>query len=142
MRTLLIVALLLLFALPVAAQSIDFAWDPHPEASQLTGFKLYQTKTAGTYDMAAPVATFLGGTLTTGNIAKPPIGKYCWILTAYKEQLPDILESGPSNEVCDKILPKSPGGLKKILTTALTAPVKAVEKVAELVKGKKQLRIE
>lgn len=144
MKRLLFVIALMLFALPCLAQStVTFAWDPHPETSQITGFKLYQTKTCGTYS-GTPIATFTPGTATTGSIAKPTsFGKYCHVLTAYADDslvVMGFIESDHSNEVSLIVKPQKPN-LKSAVLSAMTAPGRGVVKMAGMFKGKKGLRI-
>ena len=133
MKTLKIFFLLLFLAMPAAAQTIQFAWDAHPEAATITGFHLYQAKQSGNYT-AAPVGDFVGGSLMTGTIPKPTSpGRYYWVLTAY---MPDpaggVIESGYSNEVTDTVKPKNPTGFVK---SALSAIAYVPRKVAGAVKG-------
>jgi hypothetical protein len=130
-----ILAMLILMAIPAMAQTVTFAWDPHPEAAQLTGFKLFQSKTSWTYG-ATPVATFTGGALTTGTIPKPGLGRYFYVLTAFT---PDV-ESDFSNEVSLVVKPQKPN-LKSAVQSAALLPVKGAVKFAGLFKGKKNLRI-
>lgn len=128
-KTLLLLAFLFL-AVPVMAQNVVFEWDPHPEAAQLQGFKLYQSKQSGQYS-APPVATFNGGNLTTGSIAQPALGRWYFVLTAFT---PEGLESGFSNEVTTVVKPKPPV-LKTAVQTALLAPVKGAKKLYDLALG-------
>lgn len=91
--------------------TITFAWDVHPEAASVTGYKLYQGKVAGAENMVTPVATYVGGSLTTGTLPKPGLGNYCWVLTAYVTDTlvpPNTYESDKSNEVCLVIRPSAP----------------------------------
>lgn len=104
-------------------QSIAFAWDPHEESSTITGFHLWQSKTpGGPYEQ---VGTFIPGTLTSGEIPKPGLGRYCWVLTAY---VPDA-ESDNSNEVCTVLKPKPPK-LISVIQRIASIPVKAGKTVA------------
>jgi len=142
MRQLLLITALLLLAAPLAAQTITFAWDPHPESAVIEGFKLYQSKQSGNYS-AGPVVTFTGGTLVTGIAPKPTSpGRYYWVLRAY---MPDpavpgtFIESGNSNEVTDVIKPKEPTGFIKTLGAIATSIGSAVKSIFV---GKKGLRIE
>lgn len=123
--TLLIIAILLL-AVPAVAQQVTFAWDPHPEAAQITGFKLYQSKQSTSYG-AIPAGTFTGGNLTTGSIPKPGLGRFYFVLTAYVTEGGTDIESGYSNEVSLVLKPKSPNLLSATLMAVITAPVKAVK---------------
>lgn len=86
------------------AQSITFQWDPHPQASEIQGFKLYASKQSGSY--TTPIATFQGGTLTTGTIPSGilGLGKQYFVLTAFVNDI----ESDRSNEVNTVIKPKAP----------------------------------
>jgi len=99
-----ITLMFIVLSVPCMAQTINFAWDPHTQAADLAGFKLYQGKTAGTYDQGL-VATFTGGSLTTGSIPVPKPGRYYWVLTAFT---PDSIESDFSNEVTMVVKPKPP----------------------------------
>lgn len=104
MKKLIFLSIFLLLAIPSMAQTINFEWDPHPQAAQLEGFKLYQATSPGAYNMAAPAATFTGGSTVTGSIPEPGIGHYYWVLTAYVQDL----QSLPSNEVTLAIPPSAP----------------------------------
>lgn len=144
-RYILTISICLLFSVSLFAQngSISFAWDTHTEAAQITGFKLYQSKTSGSYTLGSPVATFVGGTLTTGTIPKPGLGKYFWVLTAYLTDGNGTIESDFSNEVYLVIKPKPPK-LNTVTQIAL-APVKAITYMASIFKKRdvdKVLRIE
>jgi hypothetical protein len=132
----LILAMAVLCVPAFAQNTLTFAWDPHPQAIYLTGFNLYQTKTSGTY-AGAPIATFTGGSTTTGTIQKPSSpGKWYWVLTAF---MPDA-ESDYSNQVDTVIKPEKPN-LRSVTLTALKAPVEGIIKLAGLFHGKKNLRI-
>jgi len=134
MKIYLLILALLLFALPVSAQTtVTFEWDPHPQAADLLGFKLYQSKQTGTYP-SAPVCTFVGGSLTTGQCAKPSSpGKWYWVLTAY---VIDV-ESEYSNEVNLVIRPDKPH-IRSVIISALG---RAITKAAGLFRGGKNLKI-
>jgi hypothetical protein len=116
MKTLLFVIALLLIAVPCMAQAnLSFSWDAHGQAAQITGFKLYQSITSGTYG-STPVATFAGGTITTGSIPRPTlIGKYYYVLTAYASGM----ESAYSNEVNFTVGITPPTGLKNPILVAI-----------------------
>lgn len=118
---------------PAFAQTVTLAWDAHEEAAQITGFHLWQSKQAG--GPYVQVATFTPGTLVTGSIPKPGLGRYCFVLTAYA----DVVESDNSNEVCTTLKPKPPR-LVSAIQTALMAPVKVVTYLAGLF-TKKTLKI-
>jgi len=121
-KLLLVLGLVFLFSIPCFAQgTITFEWDPHPEASQLTGFKLYATKQCGTYG-TSPYVTWTGGSLTTGTASSPGLGNWCFVLTAYVPNL----ESDYSNEVSLTIKPKPPK-VNSVVQTALNG----VKKIAE-----------
>lgn len=144
MKLALAILLVLVFALPLAAQTVSFAWDPHPEATTITGFKLYQSKTSLTYIQPA-VATFTGGALTTGSIPTPTaFGRYYFVLTAFYNDTttnpPEVIESTNSNEVSLVVKPKQPKLVSAIQSAAM-APVKAMTYVAGLLKPDKGLRI-
>lgn len=128
--------LVLLASTPAIAQTITFAWDTHPEAAVIEGFKLYQAKQSGNYT-TTPVATFTGGSLTTGTIAKPTSpGRYYWVITAF---MPDpvggVLESTYSNEVTDVVKPKAPTGFARVLGAIASAPRDAIVAIGKAVKG-------
>lgn len=132
-RSLILVAVAFMFlCVPVMAQSetVTFAWDPHPEAAQLTGFHLFMTKNQGSYG-STPTATFLGGSLVTGSIAKPGVGKYCFVLTAYIDDVGTITESAYSNEVCAVLKPKPPklNSAVQAIVTAMVMPFKGVRAI-------------
>jgi hypothetical protein len=132
MKIFLIVTLLLVFSIPALAQgTVNFAWDVHPEAAQLTGFKLYQSKVSGSYGLT-PVATFSGGALVSGSIPKPGLGRYYYVLTAFNAEV----ESDVSNEVTLTIKPKAP----KLNTATQVGrfqfgPVDGAEKMAGLTRN-------
>jgi hypothetical protein len=149
MKTWIFLILALVLLLPsVFAQTINLAWDPHEEAATITGFHLLQTKTPGSYSVSSPVATFTPGTLTTGSIPKPGLGKYCWVLTAFFQDPTGPIDSAYSNEVCDVLKPKPPK-LNSAVQTIAMAPIKGVVKAAKWLVAedeqpgkKKGLRIE
>ncbi len=125
MRYLIAVGLLLIMISPAFSQNVQFAWDAHPEAAQIVGFHLWQSKTSGSG--YAQVATFTPGTLTTGVIPKPGLGRYYYVLTAYVTDA----ESDYSNEVSLVLKPQKPT-LKSAIQTALLAPVRGIAKLAGL----------
>jgi hypothetical protein len=136
MRTLAILWLLiLLIAVPCMAQSnLQFQWDSYGMASQATGYKLYQSITSGTYG-STPVATFVGGNLTSGTIPNPVlIGKYYFVLTAYASGN----ESPYSNEVTYTVGLTAPTGLKNPVLVAIG---KVLTKLAGLFGWHPNLRI-
>ncbi|HOJ85210.1 MAG TPA: hypothetical protein PKY23_10955 [Bacillota bacterium] len=95
-----------------------FEWDQHPQASELDGFKLYQSKTSMGYP-TAPVAIFTGGATTTGTIAAPQSpGRYFFVLTAFTGDV----ESDYSNEVSFVVKPNPP-------------KLKSIKQVAEIIKN-------
>ena len=121
-----LLCLLFVLVAPAYAQSIQFQWEAHPEAAQLLGFKLYQTKTAGTYT-TTPVATFAGGTTTTGTLPKPGLGNYCWVLTAY---VTDV-ESDRSNEACTVLKPQPPR-LTRAVLALINLPGRGLSAIAQV----------
>jgi len=134
--TLGLVLFILNSTLLLAQNTLTFEWDPHSQAADLLGFKLYQSKQSGTYS-STPIATFLGGSLTTGSITKPSSpGKWYWVLTAYMLDA----ESDYSNEV-NKVIKPNPPNLKSVTLTALKAPVGGIVKLAKLLKKDKGLRV-
>jgi len=113
--------LMFLFSVPAYSQAINFVWDLHPEAAQLSGFNLYQSKAVGGPYTSA--AMFTPGTATAGSIPKPGLGRYCFVLTA---TTPDAIESDYSNEVCTVLKPKAPV-LRSVMQAIAMAPVHAVK---------------
>lgn len=108
----LVLFIVAIVAVPAMAQNVTFAWDPHAEAAQVTGFKLYQAKTAGgPYTLST---TFNGGSTVTGTIAKPGLGRYYFVLTAFTPEV----ESDYSNEVSLVVKPAKPN-LKSVVLSAL-----------------------
>ena len=105
-RSIAVEALMLVFVAPGLAQ-VNFARDSHPEAAQLSGFRLYQGTVSGTY-APTPVATFNPGTAVTGSIPKPAIGRYFYVLTAVSLPATGSLESDRSNEVTYLVRPQAP----------------------------------
>lgn len=128
--------LALLASTPAIAQTITFTWDPHDQAAVIEGFKLYQSKQSGNYT-STPVATFTGGSLTTGTIAKPTQpGRYYWVLTSFMaDPAGGVLESTYSNEVTDVVKPKAPTGFARVLGTVASAPYNATKTVGRAVKS-------
>ena len=135
MKSFVLVLLFMLIVVPCMAQSqVNFAWDPHSQAADITGFKLYLSKQSGVYPIN-PAATFVGGTLTTGSIPAPASpGKYFFTLTAY---MPEA-ESDRSNEIFLVIKPKPP----KLNTAQQVASAikNGIIKFAGLFKADKQFR--
>jgi hypothetical protein len=111
------------------AQTVTFAWDAHEQAAELTGFKLYQAKSAG--GPYTNVGTFTPGALMTGTITRPGLGRYYYVLTAFTPEV----ESDNSNEVTLVVKPKAPR-LINAIQTALTAPVKAAKAFLALFSNK------
>lgn len=121
----------------LAQTTVSLAWDPHPQAADLEGFKLYCGKANRAY--GGVCATYLGGSLTTGTVVIEKPGNTCMALTAY---IADGTESDFSNEVCQVIKPKAPTGLKSTLVQAAAKVVNAtVGKIAGLFRGHKNLKI-
>ncbi len=135
---------LVCLATPALAQAaINFAWDPHPEATNLTGFKLYQTTISGNYSQPA-VATFTGGALTTGSIPNPTrFGRYYFILRAFFNDTTTtpvtVIESDNSNEVSSVLKPKPPR-LASVVQSVVMAPVKGAVYIARVFVPQKGLR--
>lgn len=122
---------LALLAVPAVAQNVNFAWDAHPEAAQLTGFKLYQAKTAGGPYTSS--ATFTGGAAVTGSIAKPGLGRYYFVLTAFNAEV----ESDYSNEVSLVVKPQKPN----LKSAVLSAMAKAANSLWAAIAGKKKVNL-
>jgi hypothetical protein len=141
MRPWLIVCLLFAVAIPAAAQTVNFAWDPHDQASQIAGFRLYMTKASGGYT-GTPVATFTPGTATAGSIPQPALGRYFFVLRAFIDDPAGAVESDNSNEVTLVLKPKPPRLLSAI-QTVLLAPIRGAVKAAGIIAGsdKRGLRI-
>ena len=123
MKRLLFVIALMFIAIPVMAQNnLQFQWDAHPQAAQLTGFKLYSTNTPGTYG-STPIATFTGGNLTSGTIPKPTtIGTTYYSLTAFAPGG----ESTRSNEVSYNVSIAPPTGLRNPVLVAIIKAAKSL----------------
>lgn len=145
MKRFILFCLLALVASPAMAQTITFAWDAHEQAAVITGFKLYQSKQSGNYTAPA-VATFTGGTLTTGTIPKPTSpGRYYWTLRAY---MPDTatpgvdIESTDSNEVTDVVKPKAPTGFSRVLGAVASVPATVGRAVKSVFVKERGLRIQ
>jgi len=136
-----ITLVLILMALPAMAQTINFAWDPHEEAAQITGFKLYQSKQSNSYTIT-PVATFTGGSLVTGSIPQPALGRYYYVLTAFKDDAGYILESSYSNEVTLVLKPKPPKLNSAIQVIASTISKPFTYLAGLIRKDKRNLKIE
>lgn len=106
MKQLLTLALLLLCAAPMIAQDIDFARDLFPDDALLGangGYRLYSSKQSGSYS-EPPVLTVPPGT-TAGSIARPRLGRYYFVATAFDSE---ENESAYSNEVTTVIKPRPP----------------------------------
>jgi hypothetical protein len=132
----LIVAAMAMMAGMGFGQIVTFAWDPHPESIQISGFRLYQSRVAGSYS-AAPVATYTGGALTTGTIPKPTLGKYFYVLTAFTADT----ESDYSNEVSLVVKPQKPNLKTPILSAIIHLPKAGIDKLAGVLNGKQNLKI-
>ena len=101
-------AIMFLFCGVASAATIDFGWDANTE-SDLAGYRLYQSTTAGSYvkgeflaEILAPAVTY-----TLENVAD---GTYYYVLTAYDN---NGNESDFSNEVTadvDQTAPAAPQG--------------------------------
>lgn len=124
------------------AQTITFAWDAHPEAAVIEGFRLYQAKQSGNYAQP-PVGTFTGGALTTGTIPKPTSpGRYYWVLTAFMaDPAGGVLESTYSNEVTDVVKPKAPTGFARVLGAVASVPATIGRAVKSVFVREKGLRL-
>jgi len=101
-----------------ADNSVTFIWDANTE-TDLAGYRLYQSPTAGAYVYGDgnQVATIPAGTetVTLDSVAD---GTLFWVLTAYDTS---DNESGPSNEV-SATMDSTPPGAPTILN--ITAIVK------------------
>jgi hypothetical protein len=137
--------LLILFAMLTtcrahAQTTVDLAWDPHPQASQLQGFDLYCGRASGFYSTGlTPCAIYNGGSLTAGSVTINTLGKNCFVLTAVVND-PDKTQSDPSNEVCQILKPSKPN-LKSAVVRVALSPFKAVGKLASVFK-KQNLKIQ
>jgi hypothetical protein len=135
MKKFLTIGLLLFLTPTVMAQTVTFAWDAHEQAAELTGFKLYQAKSAG--GPYTNVGTFTPGALMTGTITRPGLGRYYYVLTAFTPEV----ESDNSNEVTLVVKPKPPR-LVSAIQTALLSPVKGAQWLLAKITGKdKNLKI-
>jgi hypothetical protein len=141
MKRLALIMCLLLLAAPALALSVNFEWDYDAiEEAKITGFHAWLTKNPGIYSSAF-VGTF-ANTARTGSLPEPDkYGKWCWVWTAYYDDAGVITESDYSNEVCEVFKPPKPQNLRSTIIAVLTTPAKAVGKLANLFKGKRQLRI-
>lgn len=99
MRLLLLLSFaLLLFAREVAAETINFAWDPVTLGADgkpvqgLLGYKLYLSRTSGLYKYPS---TFISASKTTASVNLTTGGEYFAVVRAYN----GAGESGNSNEV-------------------------------------------
>lgn len=127
MRITLLFLCLLLLALPLCAQTVQFTWDPYSPPGDISGFKLYQSISSPVCSAGVPisgksvnVATYSGGSAVTGSIPLPKPGTYFWTIVAVS---PDgSIESDCSNEVSQKIKPRTP-------------KLNAVQQVAQVIKA-------
>lgn len=121
--------LIIAFLVPAVglAQTIDYQWDPHPQASLIDGFRLYQSKVSGVYG-AQPAGVFIGGNLTAGSVPVSFMGRVCSVLRAYAGDI----ESDNSNEICTVVKPNPPS-LKSSIWNA-------IKRTAGLLKKDKGLR--
>jgi hypothetical protein len=139
MKKILATIALLVLSVPAMAQQVTFAWDPHDQADQITGFKLYSAKQSGGYGATA-AGTFNPGTATTGTIPQPALGRWYFVLRAYVDNGADgIVESENSNEVSLTLKPKPPKLLSAIQTAAML-PVRGVKWLLAM-NQKKNLRV-
>jgi hypothetical protein len=133
MKHLILVVALMLLAVPAMAQ-ITFMWDLSTDDAILGttgGYKLYQSKTSGTYGATA-AATVLRG-INTVTIAKPGLGRYYWVVTAFTVDS----ESDHSNEVTTVLRPAKPTNHR--ITTIIAAIGSAIRDL--FASNKKNLRI-
>lgn len=87
------------------ANDLKFEWDSHPQANQVSEFRLYSGSPGEEKTLAL---TIPGGDTTTASLTVAEVGERCFDLTA----IGGGLESGKSNEVCVQLPPRAPGGLK------------------------------
>ncbi len=138
MKSILVIACLLLFSLPSLAQGhLTFAWDLSVDDAQLGtggGYKLYASKTSGSYTGAAIGAVAPG--ITTITVSRPGLGKWYFVLTAF---MADGTESPYSNEVNTVIKPAAP----KLNTVQQMAEAikKILDAIADLFRPKRHLWI-
>lgn len=112
----LIIVLLMAVAPPArAASNVTFAWDS-VTATDLQGYRLYQSNTSGTYNKTTGKVCEVGAGVTTCTVSNLADGTYFWVATAYDRS---GNESGYSNEVTrtlDSTAPTAPSNLKITLT--------------------------
>jgi fibronectin type 3 domain-containing protein len=125
-RTMLFALCAMLFALCAiapasrAASNVTFTWDA-AAASDLAGYRLYQSATSGSYNKTTGKVCDVLAPVTTCTISGLPDGVYYWVATAYDKS---GNESAYSNEVTrafDSTAPAAPGNLK--ITIAVTVTV-------------------
>lgn len=107
-RAILVTVVLLAFSVIAVAATVTLEWDYTEDALLLPvgGFRIYQKKQSDTVYPAAPAATIVPNTHIATITVNP--GKYCWVATAYK----DDIESPYSNEVCGQVTPNKPLNLR------------------------------
>ena len=134
----LLFALLLCPALWAQTRTVNFEWDPHPQASEIAGFYLFEAKSSMTYG-STPETAFSPGTATTGSVLVSEIGlgRHYFALTAF---LSDGTQSSYSNEVTLVIRPDPPV-LKSVVQSVASAPIRVLTKLAGLFKPHQNLRI-
>ncbi len=139
MRSILIFVVLILFlCMPAMAQThLTFAWDLSSDDAQLGtggGYKIYATKTSGSYTGAA-IGTVAPG-ISTVTVTRPGLGKWFFVATCF---MADGTESAYSNEVNTVIKP-APPKLNTVQQIA-QAIMKAIEWFAGLFHSKQQLKV-
>ena len=94
-----------------APTSVTFMWDPPSNVTNITGYKVYRSTTAGTYvkTSANLVCTVPVGTNACTEAAHPD-GTWFWVAVSYNASG----ESGNSNEITRTLGPPSspPTGLR------------------------------
>ena len=123
---------LILFSFSIVrASDVNFAWNCG-DCSDLTGFKMYQSKESGVYDPNNPVLVINDPNARTAIIQNLTDGIYYWVVTAFENHianpnLPPIYnESLRSNEVSidlDTFPPSKPGlEIKAIIKIMMQNP--------------------
>lgn len=100
-----VLACLILVAMPALAEDLKLAWDPNPTSEGVTGYKVYhKISTEASWRTAIPV------TETTYTLTGLPPGLYAIAVSAAR----GTEESDKSYEIHVQVKLAAPAGLKKV----------------------------
>lgn len=98
-----------------ATSTVTFAWDA-VTATDLAGYRLYQSTTPGVYNKATGKVCDVLKPTTTCTVAGVADGTYYWVATAYDTAGNESVYSNQISRTLDTNAPSAPGALKITVT--------------------------